>query len=498
MYLVLFEIKNEDFKPENFGLTTNMFSIDITKSISDNKNIQTTSQPVLDGTTRLENISREPGNFSLSGTIADHHFYYGDNQKLFVKPTKIYFTNPVQGQLQLFKTKSRLVIQKELLEYLRDNAIFLDIYTNNGEIIYNDYIIKSLSFSQDRFGAITVNIGLEQVLMFDMPSTIDETGNIVGTGEQENLSFQNIFANIIFNPNSFLPETVYDACAGLIMGLPRNARFIAGANESNGRTGIDQTFSVLNVDYSAYGFRSNQKVNKEVLKSHEMWSKDKDNFKQIEIVRDKFRDVITSDSDSSRKYVEQKMQVRINNKQAGNTPLLDSEEPIALDRNKNITTYYGLSNWTTNNALTMLKKSFGNPEFEISKTGYSVLVIENQNKFYQAQAKGWSFLRETETISDKTKEAFLAQTYGSNRSKWPVVYDVYPNLINDKYGYLFNATFGTHGFRLVGEAFGGNYKLYHTLIYIIPEYWQVIKQILQSVSDSQTSPFHLGRRIYSE
>ena len=106
-HITLIRIKNEDFDYTKYGLENNYFTIDISQTLNYTKNVGFTQYALLDGTTRVDNISREPGSVSFQGVLGE--IRAGGKDENFVKSTL---------------SKTRLQNQMDLLEALRDEAIF--------------------------------------------------------------------------------------------------------------------------------------------------------------------------------------------------------------------------------------------------------------------------------------------------------------------------------------------------------------------------------------
>lgn len=155
-YLAVFEIKNKDFKVQDYGLIDYKFSIDITTSIQVSKGVKFTEYPLLEGTTRIDTVSRAPGSINFNGKIGD----------VVHTPTGAIYKvedNKNQG-------KTRLSTFISLLEALRDQAIVLDVITYAGTDsdtkIYENYLIESLGFGISQFGVMDVNFSMKEFIAF--------------------------------------------------------------------------------------------------------------------------------------------------------------------------------------------------------------------------------------------------------------------------------------------------------------------------------------------
>jgi len=157
-HLAVIRIKNSEFDYTKYGLKNNYFSIDVSNSLSYSKNIGITQYAVLDGTTRVDNISREPAAINLQGLLGEVRG--GGSPENFVYSTV---------------EKNRLQNQMDLLEALRDRAIFLDIITD--ERTYRNCILKGVSFGKNRFGQIDAQLSLQEVIVFGDDITSISTNN---------------------------------------------------------------------------------------------------------------------------------------------------------------------------------------------------------------------------------------------------------------------------------------------------------------------------------
>lgn len=177
-HLTILRIKNSDFDYAKYGLRNNYFSIDVTTSISYAKQVGVTQYAVLDGTTRLDNVSRKPASISLQGLLGEVRA--GNDPEHFVYDTI---------------EKNRLQNQMDLIEALRDQAIFIDFITD--ERTYPNYIINSASFGKNRFGQIDLNISAQEAILFGDDIDVTNTNTINNMTDYE----QDIILNR-FNMNS--------------------------------------------------------------------------------------------------------------------------------------------------------------------------------------------------------------------------------------------------------------------------------------------------------
>ena len=467
IYIALFEIKNPSFDPAEFGLSGRQFTLDIIKDNSLSKNINTTAQPVLDGTTRIDNISREPGNISINGMIAEHHF--ANNTNPYIEPRPRLNTPIIRRKkdISLQGTASRLVVQKNLLEYLRDNAIFLDVYMQNGDVVFRNYVLKRVSFTQDQIGVMGVSLALEEVLMFKEPNNFIINSSII-QGSQD-VTYRDVYNSIVFEPASNSREDLEAAVAKLIANLPAGARFVVGGAESNGWA-VDKYLAPLpvtvQVTLDATYMHISDAKNSRILNA----SSDQGSLFKIGAKRDQDINIEVG-------YV---VGTTVGAGETVNSSLTyGNYNYIIYGKDGKIIQKTGNFNYTSTpqpssyaySIANMMKKNWAGHEFA---TAGSQFVLDHYNSFKRAQEKGWSFLRETKS------------------SGWKLL----PNLLsNPANGYLFNATFATHGFRL-GES--GDYKLYYTLIWIHPLFWEAARAKIQNWSDLTSNSFTLGETIYEK
>lgn len=146
-HLVLIRIKNSNFDFEKYGIDHNYFTIDISQSLSYSKNVGVTQYALLDGTTRVDNISREPATLNFTGILGEVRA--GGSDENFVRATI---------------SRTRLQNQMDLLEALRDQAIFLDFITD--ERTYKNYLITGINFGKNKFAEITVSLSIREILTF--------------------------------------------------------------------------------------------------------------------------------------------------------------------------------------------------------------------------------------------------------------------------------------------------------------------------------------------
>lgn len=160
-HLALIKIKNSEFDYARYGLKNNYFSIDITNSFNYSKNVGVTQYALLDGTVRIDNISREPANFTLQGLLGEVRG--GNTSDAFVYATV---------------EKNRLQNQMDLLEAIRDQATFIDIITE--ERAYKNCIITGINFGKNRSGQIDALLNIREIIVFG--DEINVTPNITENG----------------------------------------------------------------------------------------------------------------------------------------------------------------------------------------------------------------------------------------------------------------------------------------------------------------------------
>ena len=162
--IVLFKIKNTDFDFTPYGLTDRYFRIDVTDNINASKSIKFTEYPLIDGTTRIDTVSRAPGTLNFLGKIGD----------VFSSPD---YTHTIKSS----GGKTRMQLSIELLETLRDNAIVLDVLTQSKT--FENYLIETVNFTTEEFGVNTVNFSLREFIAFG-----DDLSDIVETVEPDETS----------------------------------------------------------------------------------------------------------------------------------------------------------------------------------------------------------------------------------------------------------------------------------------------------------------------
>jgi len=119
----------------------------ISNSIQASKAVSTTQYALLDGTTRIDTISRAPGTLNFQGNIGD-----------------LFKAGSFERSVKESGTKTRLELQVELLEALRDDAIVLDVITESKT--HRNYIITSINSGTNKFGISDINISMKELLMF--------------------------------------------------------------------------------------------------------------------------------------------------------------------------------------------------------------------------------------------------------------------------------------------------------------------------------------------
>ena len=171
-YLALFKIKNSDFDYTQYGLSDVYFSIDLATSIQSSKGVKTTQYALLDGTTRIDTISRAPGTLTFQGNIGE-----------------LFAAKSMERAVKGVGTKSRLELQVELLESLRDNAIVLDVITETKT--HRNYIITSVNAGIAKFGISDINLSMKELLTFgdEIEITDDDREKLYSDAEIEDEVF---------------------------------------------------------------------------------------------------------------------------------------------------------------------------------------------------------------------------------------------------------------------------------------------------------------------
>lgn len=175
--IVLFKIKDTEFDFAPYGLTDRYFRIDVTDNINASKSVKFTEYPLIDGTTRIDTVSRAPGTLNFQGKIGD----------VFSSPD---YTHTIKSS----GGKTRMQLSIELLETLRDNAVVLDVLTQSKT--FENYLIESVSFTNERFGINTVNFTLREFLAFgddlsDIVESTEENPTVVAEFQVRSLSTNN-------------------------------------------------------------------------------------------------------------------------------------------------------------------------------------------------------------------------------------------------------------------------------------------------------------------
>ena len=187
--LVLFMIKDSRFAYQNYGLDSIYFSIDLSNSVQQSKGVATTQYALLDGTTRIDTVSREPGNITFQGKIGEVH--YAKDKTTFVKSSE----------------KARTALQLQLLEDLRDRAIILDVITEDKT--YKDYLITNLNVGKNSLGMVDINFQMKEALMFGDEIDIENVANEIVKEEQIVQRALDTFRAKPFNTDLELINEVY-------------------------------------------------------------------------------------------------------------------------------------------------------------------------------------------------------------------------------------------------------------------------------------------------
>lgn len=145
--LSIFKIKDKYFDYDEYGLEDVYFALDMSRSIQHSKNTNTTDYALLDGTTRIDTVSKAPGTINFQGKIGELN----------------YSTNPAMN-IKQHQDRNRLQNQMYLLESLRDQAVLLDIIT--AEKVYKDYLLTTINFGKTNLGTIDVNLTFKEIILF--------------------------------------------------------------------------------------------------------------------------------------------------------------------------------------------------------------------------------------------------------------------------------------------------------------------------------------------
>lgn len=189
-HLALFRIKDTSFDYTKYSLDDVFFSIDITMSLQASKSVAVTQYAVLDGTTRIDTVSRAPGNLTFQGKIGEIH--HAPSTRNFIKS---------------FGSKGRAELQLSLLEALRDQAIVVDVITENKT--YRNYIIEAVNSGVSTFGIMDINITMREFLTFgdEIDVTSDDRENLPQE-PMSSLTLEGFKLGNITNDTSLIRQTV--------------------------------------------------------------------------------------------------------------------------------------------------------------------------------------------------------------------------------------------------------------------------------------------------
>ena len=194
--LALFTIKNDSFiikkLNENYGLSSNTFTVDITQTLNSSKSVKFTEYPLLDTTTRINSVSKSPGTLSFQGKIGEVLF---NTQS----------SDTVKAGLDPDDSRMRRFVQ--LLEFLRDNAYVLDIDTESKK--FENYVIESVSFTTSTFGIVDVNFTLKEFIAFGQKINIDEMLSDPNTVAEVNLFYLNNLTIDNFTTDKEMFNSIY-------------------------------------------------------------------------------------------------------------------------------------------------------------------------------------------------------------------------------------------------------------------------------------------------
>lgn len=202
--LALFTIKNEDFNYSAYGLTTNTFVVDITTSLQSSKGVKFTEYPLLDGTTRIDTVSRAPGTINFVGKIGEvYHQPNSDAPRL---------------QAGLDEEQTRIKRFVRLLEALRDDAIVLDLSTEAK--LFENYIIESVGIGVSQYGIADVQFSMKEFIAFGTEiSRIDfQAGEY--TQATQNEFYLNTLTMRNFSTDQELLDSVYELLTNASISEP--------------------------------------------------------------------------------------------------------------------------------------------------------------------------------------------------------------------------------------------------------------------------------------
>ncbi len=188
-FLALFRIKNPGFPFGNYGLLDNTFSVDITENLNSSKAVKFTEYPLLDGTTRIDSVSRAPGTLNFQGKIGD----------VYHSP------NGVQSTVVANENETRTKRFVKLLEDLRDGALVLDIITETKT--FENYLIENVSFTVAQFGVITINFSMKEFIAFGSEITAME----FEPAEHTESSRSDYYLNTLTMRNFTTPQELFDS-----------------------------------------------------------------------------------------------------------------------------------------------------------------------------------------------------------------------------------------------------------------------------------------------
>jgi len=161
--LVLFKIKNRSFPRDDFGIRNDFtFSLVVNSNFSNQTKVTLTSNPVADGTTRMDTISRAAGSINIAGKIGE-------------------LTNSNRHGLTITQNESLTTKMINLLKYLMTNAIFLDIITEDQT--YANYVITDINITKTTFASADVSLSLAEILLYSTPTLLTDDNVEVTTAQ---------------------------------------------------------------------------------------------------------------------------------------------------------------------------------------------------------------------------------------------------------------------------------------------------------------------------
>lgn len=421
-HLTLIRIKNSEFDYEKYGLQSNYFTIDVSTSFAYTKNVGVTKYALLDGTTRADNISREPASLTLQGELGEVRG--GNNSSNFVTDTA---------------ERNRLQNQMDLLEALRDQAIFLDFITD--ERTYRNFLITGLNFGKVRLAQVTVSMTIQEVITFGDEITVEQTNKVHELSNYEQQLILDNFEMRPINSDLQLVEEIYRVIVASNLTTP----FIISLGS------LEIAADVVMPTYSLRKKASSAKL-------YTVGSS-----------------VVVSDTNSLL---------------ASNDAVELMTGTVAGENYLHITIPQVIKGQNLYDTRLTLNSALQLEQVNISKTFINIRLKNGNNNIYSVQ-KGE--ILKTPQYSDIVNGIHYLNTTGLSdntvstakyglcfiRKQKNNSYTKLPNLLgNDSRGYLYNSTYE--------KIEGANSRLYPGLVYIHPQAWIKIKEELNRVWSEST------------